>query len=364
MRGPGEAQGSFIAETVIEHVSSFLGFDSNVVREKNQHTLESVKSFYGSFDEGPIGYTLPSIWEKLKQSASLNKRKENIREFNAANRWFKRGLSMVPCFYPLKLSSRPARVTIFDDGSISVEVGGVELGQGIWTKVKQMTAYALGQLWLGLSEDLMSKVRIVQTDTISLAHGGMTASSTTSEESCEAVRHACNILVERLHPMETFLKKSNPNGFSWTDLVFSGMLAILIAIDPSYRKAKVQSVDLSAQIYWVPDSSASNYLNYGAAASEVEVDLLSGATTILRTDIIYDCGRSLNPAVDLGQIEGAFVQGIGFFMMEEHVVDKNGKLLSDGTWTYKVPTIDTIPRQFNVEIVNSPLHQKRILSSK
>ncbi|KAH9323339.1 hypothetical protein KI387_017978, partial [Taxus chinensis] len=321
MRGPGEAQGSFIAETIIEHVASILGFDSNVVREKNRHTLESVKFFYGSSVESPIGYTFPLIWEKLKQSASLNERMENIREFNAANRWFKRGLSMVPCFYPLKLSSRPARVTIFDDGSIAVEVGGVELGQGISTKA----------------------------DSISLAHGGLTAGSTTSEDSCEAVRHACNILIERLHPTETLLKKSNPNGFSWTDLVL---------------QAKAQSVDLSAQIYWVPDSSASNYLNYGAAASEVEVDLLSGATTILQTDIIYDCGRSLNPAVDLGQIEGAFVQGIGFYMMEEHVVDENGKLLSDGTWTYKVPTIDTIPRKFNVEILNSPLHQKRILSSK
>ncbi|KAH9323777.1 hypothetical protein KI387_018416 [Taxus chinensis] len=130
------------------------------------------------------------------------------------------------------------------------------------------------------------------------------------------------------------------------------------------HEATVQSVDLSAQIYWVPDSSASNYLNYGAAASEVEVDLLSGATTILQTDIIYDCGRSLNPAVDLGQIEGAFVQGVGFFMTEEHVVDKNGKLESDGTWTYKVPTLDTIPRKFNVELLNSPVHQKRVLSSK
>ncbi|XP_057820300.2 indole-3-acetaldehyde oxidase isoform X2 [Cryptomeria japonica] len=128
--------------------------------------------------------------------------------------------------------------------------------------------------------------------------------------------------------------------------------------------AQLQSVDLSAQTYWVPDSSASQYLNYGAAATEVEVDLLSGATTIIQTDIIYDCGRSLNPAVDLGQIEGAFVQGVGFFMTEEHVVDKNGKLVSDGTWTYKVPTIDTIPQKFNVELLNSPLHQARILSSK
>ncbi|GLJ32809.1 hypothetical protein SUGI_0660680 [Cryptomeria japonica] len=349
MRGPGETQGSFFAETIIEHVASILGLDSVVVREKNIHTLESAKLFYGSSVESPVSYTLPSIWEKLKQSASFYERMENIREFNATNRWFKRGLSLVPCFYVVRLSSRPARVTIFEDGSIAVEVGGVELGQGIWTKVKQMTAYALGQLWPGLSADIMAKVRLFQSDSISLAHGGITAGSTTSEESCEAVRHACDILVQKLQPVQTLLKKSNPNGFSWNSLIF---------------QAKSQSVDLSAQTYWVPDSSASQYLNYGAGASEVEIDLLSGATTILQTDIIYDCGRSLNPAVDLGQIEGAFVQGVGFFMTEEHHVDNNGKLVSDGTWTYKVPTIDTIPRKFNVEILNSPFHQKRILSSK
>ncbi|XP_057820291.2 indole-3-acetaldehyde oxidase isoform X2 [Cryptomeria japonica] len=220
MRGPGDAQGSFIAENIIEHVASILGLDSIVVREKNLHTFESAVFFYGSYVESPIGYTLPSIWEKLKQSASMNERMKNIRDFNAANRWFKRGLSMVPCFFLAMLTPRPARVTIFGDGSIAVEVGGVELGQGIWTKVKQMTTYALGQLWPGLSEDIMSKVRIVQTDSISLAHGGITSGSTTSEGSCEAVRHACNILVERLHPIETYLKKSSPNGFCWKDLIF------------------------------------------------------------------------------------------------------------------------------------------------
>ncbi|XP_059063531.1 indole-3-acetaldehyde oxidase [Cryptomeria japonica] len=378
MRGPGDTQGSFFAETIIEHVASILGLDSIVVREKNIHTLESAKLFYGSSVESPVSYTLPSIWEKLKQSASFYERTKNIREFNATNRWFKRGLSLVPCFYAVRLSSRPARVTIFEDGSIAVEVGGVELGQGIWTKVKQMTAYALGQLWPGLSADIMAKVRLFQSDSISLAHGGLTSGSTTSEESCEAVRHACDILVERLQPVQILLKKSNPNGFSWMDLIFQisegkhqrtrveqqdkGDIERTSTVP--VIQAKSQSVDLSAQTYWVPDSSASQYLNYGAGASEVEIDLLSGATTILRTDIIYDCGRSLNPAVDLGQIEGAFVQGVGFFMTEEHHVDNNGKLVSDGTWTYKVPTIDTIPRKFNVEILNSPFHQKRILSSK
>ncbi|KAK8641310.1 hypothetical protein V6N13_010723 [Hibiscus sabdariffa] len=99
-------------------------------------------------------------------------------------------------------------------------------------------------------------------------------------------------------------------------------------------------------------------------ALQVEVNLLTGETTILRSDIIYDCGQSLYPAVDLGQIEGAYVQGIGFFMFEEYPTNSNGLVTANGTWSYKIPTLDTIPKQFNVEIVNSGHHQKRVLSSK
>ena len=219
MRGPGDAQGTFIAEAVIEHVASILGLDANTVREKNIHTFESVEFFYGSCVDSPVAYTLPLIWEKLKCSASLDDRRENIRRLNSSNRWLKRGISLVPCFFHVMLTPKPARVTIFMDGSIAVEVGGIELGQGIWTKVKQMTAYALGQIWDDVSEDMMSKIRIVQQDTISLAHGGFTAGSTTSEANCEAVRHACNILVERLIPVKTLLEKTKPSRVSWEDLI-------------------------------------------------------------------------------------------------------------------------------------------------
>ncbi|GJN24611.1 hypothetical protein PR202_gb12364 [Eleusine coracana subsp. coracana] len=127
--------------------------------------------------------------------------------------------------------------------------------------------------------------------------------------------------------------------------------------------AQMTGVDLSAREYYVPGPSGT-YLNYGAAASEVEIDLLTGTTTVLRSDLIYDCGQSLNPAVDLGQVEGAFVQGIGYFMNEEYVTNPDGLVVSDGTWTYKIPTLDTIPKQFNIELLNSGFHKKRVLSSK
>ncbi|XP_020525175.1 indole-3-acetaldehyde oxidase isoform X2 [Amborella trichopoda] len=348
MRAPGDAQGSFIAETIIEHVASSLSMDANSIREKNLHTFSSLNLFYGDSVENAASYTLPLIMDKLVSSSCLNQRIQTIQQFNSMNRWKKREISLLPIIYEVSPRPTPGRVSILNDGSIVVEVGGVEIGQGLWTKVTQMTAFTLGQLWKKGNEEILEKIRVVQSDTISLVQGGYTAGSTTSESSCAAVGLACNILVERLAPIKANLL-GKMQLVSWDALV---------------RQAHMQAVNLSANAYWTPDMSSSSYLNFGAAASEVEIDLLTGATTILRTDITYDCGRSLNPAVDLGQIEGAFVQGIGFFTLEEHVVNSEGMVVSDGTWTYKIPNIDTIPKQFNVEFFSSGHHKKRVLSSK
>lgn len=125
-------------------------------------------------------------------------------------------------------------------------------------------------------------------------------------------------------------------------------------------------MDLSAHAHFTGKSEKGGpicYLNFGAAVSEVEVDVLTGATTILKCDICYDCGKSLNPAVDIGQVEGAFVQGIGY-LFEEVLIGKDGKLQSDGTWEYKIPSYDTVPRELNVELLHSSRNKKGILSSK
>ncbi|XP_018674116.1 indole-3-acetaldehyde oxidase isoform X2 [Musa acuminata AAA Group] len=348
MRGPGEVQGTFIAESVIEHVASFLSIDVNSVRKKNLHTYDSLMLYYeGSTGDAPE-YTLPTMIDELASSASYFDRLEIIRHFNSCNKWRKRGISLVPVVYQVVLRPTPGKVSILTDGSIVVEVGGIEIGQGLWTKVKQMTAFALGQLWVDGSQNLLDRVRIIQADTLSLVQGGLTAGSTTSEASCEAVRLSCNVLVDRLKSLKQSLEDKT-GSISWDTLIF---------------QANMQSVNLSESTYWVPEDASISYLNFGAAISEVEVDVLTGATIILRTDLVYDCGQSLNPAVDLGQIEGAFVQGIGFFMCEEYLENSDGLVISDGTWTYKIPTIDTIPRQFNVKLLNSGHHEKRVLSSK
>ncbi|XP_022153774.1 indole-3-acetaldehyde oxidase-like [Momordica charantia] len=347
MRAPGAVQGSFIAEVVIEHVASTLCMDVDTIRKVNLHTFDSLNIFYEDAGE-PQEFTLPSIWDRLAASSSLKQRTEMVDEFNSCNRWKKRGLSRIPIMHEVILRPTPGKVSILTDASVVVEVGGIELGQGLWTKVRQMVAYALSSIECDGTGDLLEKVRVVQSDTLSLIQGGFTGGSTTSESSCEAVRLCCNILVERLTPLKKRLEEKM-GSVRWD---------VLIA------QANLQAVNLSVNSLYVPDFVSSRYINYGAAVSEVEVDLITGETMVLRADIIYDCGQSLNPAVDLGQVEGAFVQGIGFFMSEEYLTNPDGLVITDSTWTYKIPTIDTVPKQFNVEILNSGHHKRRILSSK
>lgn len=348
MRAPGEVQGSYIAEAIIELVASTLSLDVNSVREKNLHTFESLMLFYKGSAGEASEYTLPAVFGKLVKSVKYNDCAGRIQYFNNYHKWKKRGISCVPIVHKVTLLATPGKVSVLRDGSIVVEVGGIELGQGLWTKVKQMTAFALGQIWGSGCENLLDRVRVIQADTLSMVQGGFTAGSTTSESSCEAVRLACDVLTDRLKPVKDSLQELM-GPITWDTLI---------------SQATLQNVNLSASTFFVPDHISSSYLNFGAAVSEVEVDILTGAATLVRTDLIYDCGQSLNPAVDLGQIEGAFVQGIGFFMYEEYMADSDGLVVSDGTWSYKVPTVDTIPKEFNVELLNSGHHQKRVLSSK
>ncbi|KAJ4724641.1 putative Aldehyde oxidase [Melia azedarach] len=348
VRAPGEVQGSFIAEAIIEHVASTLSMEVDSVRSINLHTYDSLNLFYNGVAGEPTEYTIPSIWDKLAVSSSFKQRKEMIKEFNRSNLWRKRGISRVPILFQVMVRPTPGKVSILSDGSVVVEVGGIEIGQGLWTKVKQMAAFAFSSILTDGTKDMLEKIRIVQADTLSVIQGGFTAGSSTSEASSQAVRLCCDILIERLTPLRKKLLEQT-GSVKWETLI---------------QQAYGQSVNLAANSLYVPEFSSMQYLNYGAAVSEVEVNLLTGETLISRTDIIYDCGQSLNPAVDLGQIEGAFVQGLGFFMYEEYLTNSDGLVVSEGTWTCKIPTLDTIPKDFNVEILNSGHHQKRVLSSK
>ncbi|CAF2338654.1 unnamed protein product [Brassica napus] len=350
VRAPGDVQGSYIAEAIIEKVASYLSIDVDEIRKVNLHAYESLKLFYNKKAGEATEYTLPQLWEKLEEFSGFSQRRKVVDEFNASSKWRKRGISRVPAVYGVSLRLTPGRVSVLSDGSIVVEVPGIEIGQGLWTKVKQMAAFSLGLIQCSTtSDELLEKIRVIQTDTLSMVQGSVTGGSTTSEASSEAVRICCDGLVERLLPVKAALEEKTGGPVTWDSLI---------------SQAYMRSVNMSVSNTYSPDFYNKQYLNYGVAASEVEVNILTGESTVLRTDIIYDCGKSLNPAVDLGQIEGAFVQGLGFFMLEEYLMNSDGLIVTDSTWTYKIPTVDTIPRQFNVEILNTGHHKNRVLSSK
>lgn len=218
MRGPGELQGSAMADAVIEHVASVLSIEADTVKSKNLHTFESLKVFFGDIAGEESDYTLPDIWSKLATSSNFEQRKQLIEEFNKHSSWWKRGISRVPIVYEVEVRPNPGKIGILRDGTIVVEVGGIELGQGLWTKVRQITAYTLSSIINGKPEDFLEKVRVIQSDSLSIVQGGYTAGSTTSESSCAAAKLCCDILVDRLLPFKNTLEqKMGP--VSWEVLI-------------------------------------------------------------------------------------------------------------------------------------------------
>ncbi|XBI13481.1 hypothetical protein VPH35_140209 [Triticum aestivum] len=197
------------AMPIIEHVASVLSLDANSVRQKNFHTYDSLVLFYPESTGEASTYTLHSIFDRLLTTSSYLHRAESIRQYNSCTKWWKRGISCVPLVFKVAPRPAPGRVSVLNDGSIVVEVGGIEIGQGLWTKVQQMTAFALGQLWPDGCESLLDRVRVLQADTLNLIQGGLTAGSTSSESSCAATLEACNMLVDRLKPVMEKLKQQS-----------------------------------------------------------------------------------------------------------------------------------------------------------
>uniref|UniRef100_A0A0A9DGR8 Cl1856_1 n=1 Tax=Arundo donax TaxID=35708 RepID=A0A0A9DGR8_ARUDO len=226
MQAPGDVQGSFIAEAIIEHVASMLSVDTNTIRRKNLHDFNSLAVFYGESAGEASMYSLVSIFDKLALSPEYQRRAGMDEDFNGSNKWKKRGISCVPITYEVTLRPTPGKVSIMNDGSIAV--GGVDIGQGLWTKVKQMTAFGLGQLCPDGGECLLDKVRVIQTDTLSMIQGGFTGGSTTSETSCEAVRQSCAALVERLKPIKESLE-AKAGTVDWSTLIAQVRIRLMVS---------------------------------------------------------------------------------------------------------------------------------------
>ena len=416
MRGPSEIEASFIIETVLAHVASLCpGLTADRVRGINLFPSDKLVNADGNTVPESC-WTVPRMWSQLMASADVETRRAAVDEFNAApeNRGRrKRGISCTTVKYALGAGFQAALVNVLSDGSIQITHSGVEIGQGIHTKTAQVAAWALGKI-LGEEGDddtdegkgemkrassnlpgqlhyyptaaasaaagvLLRHVVVSDTSTDKIPNISMTGGSTTSESCCGAVQLACEELVRRLRPIKaSVIAKRRVNAAAESD---DSSVAAVAAVNEtvSWRDligaAAGSKINLSAQRAWrrgvKPDLAdrkeeeiKHNYCAFGVACSEVEVDSLTGETKVLRTDIIYDCGKPLNPAIDLGQIEGGFVCGLGFLFREQ--VQHTGSaptLFNHGTWEYKPPCSLDVPIDFRVAYLGKTQHDG-VLSSK
>ncbi|CAG9860743.1 unnamed protein product [Phyllotreta striolata] len=323
-RSPGSLEGMAAIENIMEHIACELNLDAFDVKLANNSSAVP---------------QVPKYWQDLKTWADIEKRKDQVAKFNQENRWMKQGLSVVPMRWTLGVAANySVLVSIFHgDGSVAVSHAGIEMGQGINTKVAQVCAYKFG---IGLDQ-----VSIKPNYSFVNANSSFTGGSLTSEAVSYAVIRACDTLLSRMQPVKE--KMENP---TWVELV---------------RKCYDSSVQLTASgFYWKDAPGIQQYPIYGICSTTVEVDILTGKYQILQVDLIEDLGESMSPLVDIGQIEGAFVMGIGYFMTEEIIFDNAGQLLTNRTWTYKPPGAKDIPINFRIKFAENSQNPVGVLRSK
>lgn len=347
-RGFGGPQGMLFAEEVMSRVAAFCGLDHNLVREHNLYKTGDLSHINTVLER----CTVRDCWNEVIKNSDFDIRLKAVHKFNKENKYVKRGLTMTPMKYGIAfgvlfLNQAGALVLVYTDGSVLLTHGGTEMGQGLHTKMIQVASRVL--------EIPYTRIHISETSTNTVPNTSPTAASASSDLNGGAVQNACEIIMERLAPY----KKSNPNG-SWDDWVKSAYFdRVSLSATGFFKTPNITTFNFEKN-----EGRPFDYYSYGAAATEVELDCLTGDHKVLRTDIVMDVGDSLNPAIDIGQIEGAFVQGQGLFTLEELRYSPQGVLLTRGPGAYKIPGFADIPREFNVSLLRNSPNPRAVFSSK
>ncbi|MBL4577500.1 MAG: xanthine dehydrogenase molybdopterin binding subunit [Flavobacteriales bacterium] len=378
-RGFGGPQGMSVIETILDKIARQLGKDAKDIRRLNFYgTDDRNETPYGQIVENTL---LPTLYNQLLDTSEYEKRRVDINTFNAKNEFVKKGMALTPVKFGISfttsfLNQAGALVHIYKDGTVLVNHGGTEMGQGLHTKIKMVAATELG-----LHPD---KVKVNATSTAKVPNTSATAASAGADLNGMAVKNAMEKLKGRIAVAicEEFNKiesdqKSEPANIEFKD----GQITDSVNPDRSIEfadaimKVYFSQVSLSATGYYrTPDIHFDRekgrghpyyYFAYSMAVTEVEVDTLTGFYRNLRTDILHDVGNSLNTRIDIGQIEGGYVQGVGWCTTEECKWDKDGNLLNHSPDTYKIPSIQDIPVDFRVNLIEGhPNGAKTIRRSK
>jgi len=359
-RGFGGPQGMFGIETIIEQIANDIGKDPLDVRMLNIYQDPAVSgnpaTMVTQYGQTIADWVGDKVITQVATEAKYRERRDSVNAFNKVNKRRKRGLALVPLkfgisFTATMLNQGGALLNIYMDGSVSVNHGGTEMGQGLNTKMAQVCADGLGI-------DL-SYVRVTGTDTQKVPNASATSASSGADINGAAIMNATAQMRARLAPVA-----ANMLGCKDTDVNFANNMAHgggkSVEWTAVAKQAWMDRVGLSvAGFYMTPEikydfatltGHAFYYYCYGASVSEVEIDTRTGEWWLKAVDIVHDAGKSINPAIDKGQIEGGYVQGMGWLTMEECVWDKKGKFLTHGPSTYKIPVAGDIPEHFNVTL--------------
>jgi xanthine dehydrogenase large subunit len=353
-RGFGGPQGMMGIEAVMDAIARHLKLDPLTVRRRN---------FYGKTDRNVTPYHMvvednvtPELVAELARTSEYAKRRRELAAFNAKNRWVKRGLALTPVKFGIsftftQMNQAGALVHVYTDGSVQLNHGGTEMGQGLYVKVAQVVAETFGLP--------LERIKIMATSTEKVPNTSPTAASSGSDLNGKAAQAAARMIRARMAKVAAAEFGCDPHEVQFRDgEVRAGAQAMTFA--EAAKLTHRMRVSLSSTGYYATpklhyDTALHQgrpfyYFAYGASVSEVEVDTLTGEYRLRRVDILHDVGASLNPAIDLGQIEGGFVQGMGWLTSEELWWDPAGRLRTHAPSTYKIPAVGDLPSDFRVSI--------------
>ena len=373
-RGFGGPQGMMAMETVIDEIAFAVGKDSLDIRRLNLYgkSERNITPYHQTVDT----FTVPRLLNELETSSDYRKRRQAIEDFNASSAVYKKGLAMTPVKFGISftvkhLNQAGALIHVYSDGSVQLNHGGTEMGQGLMVKIQQIVANELGIT--------LDRIAVMATRTDKVPNSSATAASSGTDLNGMAALQAAREIKQRLTEylmrkhdrQETITRFANDCitvssdkvdtvAYTWPELAMAAYKdRISLSATGYYRTPQIHYDRASAK------GQPFYYYANGAAVSEVMIDTLTGETTFLRTDILHDVGQSINPAIDIGQIEGGFVQGAGWLTHEELRWDIKGRLLTDGPATYKIPAISDMPDEFNVHLLgDSPNDAATVFHSK
>jgi len=366
-RGFGGPQGMFVIESAIAHAADELGINASEIQKQN---------LIRNGDEFPYGQIAVSeaneCWEKAEKIFDLQKMRNEVAQFNSKNQLYKKGIALMPVAFGISftktlMNQARALVHVYTDGSVNVSTGAVEMGQGVNTKILQIAAQIF-------SID-PAMIRVNSTNTFRIANTSPSAASATADLNGRATQIACEAILNRLKEVaamelnttvdsisvnnQCVFVKGEKSSLDWRQLIMAAYLRRVSLSEHGHYATPEISFDAKKE-----KGHPFAYHVYGSAIITVTIDCLRGTYEFDSVNVVHDFGASMNVIIDRGQVEGGIVQGIGWMTMEEVIYDKDGRLRSNALSTYKVPDVYSVPKEINIDFLQTNVDNLAIFRSK